>query len=43
MLVTTEKDYYRIDSNQKKKCEFIEVNLEIENIEKFRYLIKSCL
>ena len=43
MLVTTEKDYYRIDSNQKKKCEFIEVNLEIENIEKFKYLIKSCL
>ena len=43
MLVTTEKDYYRIDSNQKKKCEFIEVNLEIENIEKFKYLVKSCL
>ena len=42
-LVTTEKDYNRIDNNQKKKCEFIEVNLEIENIEKFKNIIKSYL
>ena len=43
MLVTTEKDYYRIDTDQKRECEFIEVNLEIEDIEKFKYVIKSCL
>ena len=43
VLVTTEKDYHRLNENQKRICEFIEVDLEIENQEVFKNLLKSYL
>ena len=43
VLVTTEKDYCRLNENQKKICQFIEVDLEIENHEIFKNIIKSYL
>ena len=43
VLVTTEKDYCRLNENQKKICQFIEVDLEIENQEIFKNIIKSYL
>ena len=42
-IVTTEKDYYRMSDHQKQNCDCIEVDLEIENKEKFKDLIKSYL
>mgnify|MGYP001160211001 FL=1 len=42
-IVTTEKDYYRMNKFQKQNCEYIEVNLEIENKNDFEKLIKSNL
>ena len=43
ILITTEKDYYRISDEQKKDCESIEVNLEIKNEIKFKEILKSYL
>ena len=43
ILITTEKDYYRISDELKKDCDFIEVNLEIKNEKKFREILKSYL
>ena len=43
ILITTEKDYYRITDEQKRDCDFIEVNLEIKNEKKFREILKSYL
>ncbi len=43
ILITTEKDYYRINDEQKKDCDFIEVNLEIKNEKKFKEILKSYL
>ena len=43
ILLTTEKDYYRINNDQRKICDFIEVDLEIENQELFKNIIKSSL
>ena len=43
ILLTTEKDFYRIDNEQKKLCSYIEIDLEIENKEKFKKMIKSYL
>ena len=40
-FVTTEKDYYRIKSNQRLNCDYIRVDLEIENKNEFINLIKS--
>ena len=40
-IVTTEKDFYRMNEKQKLNCEYIEVNLEIENKKDFDSLIKS--
>ncbi len=40
-LLTTEKDYYRIDDNYKEKVEFIKVEIEIENKNNFINLIKK--
>ena len=40
-LVTTEKDFYRMNDEQKKNCDYVEVELEIENIEEFKRLIKN--
>ena len=42
-IVTTEKDYYRLNDMQKKLCEYVEVDLEIENKNEFKELIKSYL
>ena len=39
-FLTTEKDYYRLNDEMKKKCNFIEVDLEIENKNDFINLIK---
>ena len=42
VLLTTEKDYYRIDDNYKKKIQFAKVKLEIENREDFiKFLEKN--
>ena len=43
LMVTTEKDYYRLSNEQKKNCDFIEVSLEIENVDKLKNLIRKCL
>ena len=43
MLVTTEKDFNRMNEEQKKNCSIIEVDLEIENMQKFKELIQSYL
>ncbi len=42
-LVTTEKDFYRMTDEQKKNCDYVEVELEIENKEEFERLIKNYL
>ena len=39
-IITTEKDYFRMTSDQKKNCDYVSVNLEIENKDKLRDLIK---
>jgi len=40
-IVTTEKDYYRMSDEQKLSCDYIGIDLEIENKNKFINLIKS--
>jgi len=40
-IVTTEKDYYRMSDKQKLSCDYIEIDLEIENKNKFTNLVKS--
>jgi len=40
-IFTTEKDYCRMNEKQKQSCNYIEVNLEIENRNEFINLIKS--
>ncbi len=42
-IVTTEKDYYRLDKTQKDNCTYIKVDLEIENLSEFKNTIKSYL
>ena len=42
-IVTTEKDYCRMDYNQRQNCECVEIDLEIENKAEFESLIKSYL
>ena len=42
-IITTEKDYYRINETQKQKCEYVKIDLEIENKDKFKEIIKSYL
>tara|TARA_Y100000996_G_C22467029_1_gene620526 strand:- start:181 stop:1116 length:936 start_codon:yes stop_codon:yes gene_type:complete len=42
-IITTEKDYYRMNDDQKRNCDYVEVELEIDNKDKFKELIKSCL
>ena len=34
-IVTTEKDYYRLNNNNKKKIKYAKIELEIENKDKF--------
>ena len=43
VLLTTEKDYCRIDDNYKKNIEFLKIELEIENKNSFIELIKKSL
>ncbi len=40
-IVTTEKDYCRMSEEQKKNCDCVEVDLEIENKNEFINLIKN--
>ena len=42
-IVTTEKDYYRMNDEQKKNCYCVKVDLEIENKYEFINLIKNKL
>tara|TARA_Y100000768_G_scaffold99879_1_gene72934 strand:- start:584 stop:1519 length:936 start_codon:yes stop_codon:yes gene_type:complete len=42
-IVTTEKDYCRMDDKQRQNCECVEIDLEIENKTEFESLIKSYL
>ncbi len=42
-IVTTEKDYYRISDTQKKFCECVKVDLEIENKDQLLEIIKTYL
>jgi tetraacyldisaccharide 4'-kinase len=43
IIVTTEKDYYRIRDNQKQNIHCVKVELEIENEDKLKDLIKQYL
>jgi tetraacyldisaccharide 4'-kinase len=43
LLLTTEKDYCRLDDNMKKSFDYVEVDLEIEDNNEFVNLIKSKL
>jgi tetraacyldisaccharide 4'-kinase len=40
-IITTEKDYFRMNDKQKQNCEFVKVDLEIENKSEFVNLIKN--
>ena len=42
-IITTEKDYYRMNEIQKQSCEYIKVDLEINDKNKFVEIIKSFL
>ena len=43
LMVTTEKDHYRLNEKMKKSCDYVEIDLEIENKNEFINLIKSKL
>ena len=40
-IITTEKDYFRMNDRQKQNCDFVKVDLEIENKSEFINLIKN--
>ena len=42
-IVTTKKDYLRLNDKQKEICDYVEINLEIEKRDKFENLIESYL
>ena len=42
-IITTEKDYFRMNDSQKQSCDYVEVDLQIENKDKFQNIIKSYL
>ena len=42
-IVTTKKDYFRLNNDQKKICDFVEVSLEIQNRDQLENLIKGYL
>ena len=42
-IITTEKDYFRMNEIQKQSCEYIKVDLEINDKNKFVEIIKSFL
>ena len=41
LFLTTEKDFSRMNKEQREKCDMVEVILEIKNEQKFKELIKS--
>ena len=43
LIITTEKDYYRMNDVQKKSCEYLKVDLEIIHKDKFIEIMKSYL
>ena len=43
ILLTTEKDYSRIDDNYKKNIQFLKIELEIENKNNFIELIRKSI
>ena len=43
ILVTTEKDYFRINENLRKNIEKFDIDLEIENKDEFIKLIKKII
>tara|TARA_B100001540_G_C15782201_1_gene631540 strand:- start:508 stop:1443 length:936 start_codon:yes stop_codon:yes gene_type:complete len=42
-IITTEKDYYRMNDLQKQSYDCVEIDLEIENKDEFKEIIKSYL
>ena len=42
-LVTTEKDFFRLDKSQRKNIKFLKTTLEIKDINKFKKLLISKL
>ena len=42
-LVTTEKDFFRLDKSQRKNIKFLKITLEIKDINKFKKLLISKL
>ena len=42
-LVTTEKDFFRLDKSQRKNIKFLKISLEIKDIKKFKKLLISKL
>ena len=42
-IVTTEKDFYRMNEEQKQICEYVKIKLQINNLDNFKELVKSYL
>ena len=42
-IITTEKDYFRLNNNNKKNIKFLKVNLQIKNIKKFSRFLEERL
>ena len=42
-LVTTEKDFFRLDKSQRKNIKFLKISLKIKDINKFKKLLISKL
>jgi len=42
-IITTEKDYFRLNNKNKKNIKFLKVNLQIKNIKKFSRFLKERL
>ena len=42
-IFTTKKDYFRLNDKQKEICNYVEINLEIENKDKLESLIRNAL
>ena len=43
ILLTTEKDYFRINEQFSQKIDFLEINTEIKNRDSFIYEIKNII
>ena len=42
-IITTEKDYFRLNNKNKKNIKFLKVNLQIKNIKKFSRFLEERL